>query len=115
MEDTARQIGELRLRLERIEELLGKDRRALDDDDRPHLTRVQEVLEANPGEWLSASEIARRANLEPSSVRVILYGHKDDVFTFVRVTPGRVRWQLRPTTHKESFSQPSPMLVLAQA
>jgi hypothetical protein len=51
-----------------------------------------EVFEESPSEWISATEVAERAEIEPGAARLVLYSRRD-LFTCVKVSPGRVRWR----------------------
>lgn len=65
------------------------------DDGKTNCERVIEVLRASDGRWLSASEIAQKAMVDPGSVRMVLYTNKE-MFIATRVSAGRVKWQISP-------------------
>lgn len=110
--DPVRELGELRLRIERLEGMLFKVTNR-DEDGRTHLQRVLDVLRNTPGEWLSASEIAQRATIDPGSARMILYTNRE-MFASVKISAGRVKWQISPRQRFEQLITPEPALATAE-
>jgi hypothetical protein len=89
------EINELKLRVERLEALFRIGPAPAVTDGRPHIERVLEILRENPAEWLTSSEIAKRAGIDPGAARLVLYANKE-LFASVRVSAGRVKWQISP-------------------
>lgn len=87
------ELEELRLRIGRLEDIVAKIGPKKDEDGRTHLARVLDVL-AHAG-WLTAAEIADRAGIDSGSSRMVLYTNKE-LFTNVRISAGRVKWQISP-------------------
>lgn len=109
----AKAFTELRMRVERLEGIVARVGPQQETaDPRPHLERVIEVFGANTGEWMSATEVAEKAGIDPGAARLVLYSRRD-LFTCVKVSPGRVRWQfVNPQKALEELNSERP---LAQA
>lgn len=83
-----------------------------EDDGRTHLARVIDVFRNRPGMWLTAAEVAQQAGIDHGSARMVLYSNKE-TFTTVRISAGRVRWQLNPLQRFQEIIAPEPVMAAA--
>jgi hypothetical protein len=93
-------VAELQLRVSRLEELV-KARIRPPREGKPHLARVLDVMRARGGDYMTANEIATAAEIDPGAARLVLYEHKNELFISVRISTGRVKWQLSPRARFE--------------